>query len=617
LLHLLFFYTFKQIQYLFKNTQENQHGLYEIHNENEKGLFPYYHITIQTQTFIVVFYDAEKAKSVTSESKAKKDYYNIFWKKLPVILVTQYASAGNGVNLQYYQSKKGFEQNNKEERKDFKSIHLLDEPRFYFSKVKETDKEQDKNAAIKKNIYYLAKLLFAKQQVSNERNLSEFFKGYLNNIRESGKFNDDYLNSTDGLFNQIAVFIQALGRIERVWSKMDDQTIVLSTDIYARFKKFIFECTPVKNRISEYASNNLTALFDHVKEYYLEEDDELEELTEERLPILNNKCREKVGSLLHDLNLLRGGKLTTVEQEEVRRIWNKLRADALKHDFNTPLMKQYNCIFNTNYVVINEFEKGAIEKTLYINKNNKHIAPFKGADYEEWNLNFPYRNIIRNDVINTYFELHQYEIGFNHHGQFFVPYFYQAILMGAIGEEAIKAIFRNPKTLNLNYKKGNTESSKFISLKKNGKTVPLSDKEIPNNLFELADTKVEGKPWYIDCKNYSLKTLINFSAKENGKPLHPKLNDKYFEKSAIKKFKKIQKEELNGDTKLIYINFIGGEDGKIAYYDIIEEELTPTNLGFQDAKIIVIQGIMKHNNPNELTNAFINFFNTLNKAYYE
>ena len=182
--------------------------------------------------------------------------------------------------------------------------------------------------------------------------------------------------------------------------------------------------------------------------------------------ILNNKCRKKVGELLYDLNLLRDEKLTIEERKLIRKTWNKLRIDALKHDFNTSLMKEYNCTFKTNYVVINEFEKNATEKTLYINRNNKHIAPFKGADYEEWNLNFPYRNIIRNDTIITYFELHQYEIGFNHHGQFFVPYFYQAILLGAIGEEAIKAIFENPRTLNLSYKKGVEKIPKFNSLKK-------------------------------------------------------------------------------------------------------------------------------------------------------
>lgn len=615
--HLLFFYTFKQIKYFFDDTQENQHGLYTIDKGNKEGIFPYNYITIQGQKFIVVFYDAEKAKSVTNEPRTKKGYYNIFWQELPVIFVTQYASAGNGVNLQYYQSEKGFEQEDKEERKDFKNIHLLDEPRFYFSNINKLDKEQDKNAAIKKNIYYLAKLLFAKQQVDKEKSLNNIFRGYLNNIRESGRFNADYLKSTDGLFNQIAVFIQALGRIERVWSKMDDQTIILSTDIYARFKDFIFECSPVKNRISEYASDNLVALFEHVKEYYLEEDDTLEELTEEQLPILNNKCREKVRELLYDLNLLRDDKLITEEQKSVRKIWNNLRIDALKHDFNTPLMKKYNCVFNTNYVVINEYEKGVTEKTLYINKHNKHIAPFRGADYEEWNLNFPYRSIIKNSVIATYFELNQFEVGFNHHGQFFVPYFYQAILMGAIGEEAIKAIFKNPQTLNVNYEKGNWDIPKFISLKRNGKTIPLNDSEIPNSLFELADTKVEGKPWYIDCKNYSLKTLANFPVKENGKPLHPKLNEEYFEESTIRKFNRIQQEYSYENAKLIYINFIGGEDGKVAYFDIIDEQLIPTNLGFQDAKIIVIQGVLKRDAPNELTNAFINFFNTLNNAYYE
>ncbi|MEN0050461.1 MAG: hypothetical protein AAF806_25575, partial [Bacteroidota bacterium] len=265
---------------------------------------------------------------------------------------------------------------------------------------------------------------------------------------------------------------------------------------------------------------------------------------------------------------------------------------------------------------LNEYEKGVIEKTLYINKYNKYIAPFKGADYEEWNLNFPYQTIIRNDVINTYFELNQYEIGFNHHGQFFVPYFYQAILMGAIGEEAIKAIFKTPQTLNENYKKGDTDIPKFISLKRNGRTIPLSDSEIPNALFELADTKVEGKPWFIDCKNYSLKTLANFPMKENGKPLHPKLNDEYFEESAIRKFNRIQQEYSNEDAKLIYINFIGGEDGKTTYFDIIDEQLIPTNSGFQDAKIVVLQGVVKHDNPNELTKAFINFFKTLNTVYY-
>src|SRR6185312_2890115 len=128
--HLLFLNTFRQIKLVFDryHTPDEQLFLITKRTEVENRWFDVYDVLLQGRQFIVIFYNAQLAAVVRQNQKAQHIFDKLFWEGKPMVVVTQYLSAGNGVNLQYLPSPE------KQERQDFSHISLLEAPYFYFSK---------------------------------------------------------------------------------------------------------------------------------------------------------------------------------------------------------------------------------------------------------------------------------------------------------------------------------------------------------------------------------------------------------------------------------------------------------------------------------------------------
>jgi len=586
--HLLFLSSYKQVKYVFDTWRSdcNLFSIEKIKKEKENDiLFDYYKIELNNQKFIIVFYNAEKAKEIHHENIVKQQYYKLFWKKLPVILVTTYQSAGNGINLQYYSTKEKkneIEKNgNEKPDKDFINIHLLDSPYFYFNTIDENLSFAEQNAVIKINIYYLAKLHKSKQISDGQ------FRNCLRSIRKSGEFNKHYLKTEDGLLNQISVFIQALGRIERVWCQMENQNVILSQDVYNTFEKFIRNHFDLKLHLEQFFSNNLVSIFSQIEENSQIISVQITKNSEDYLNDINNECISKVKILLQQLDTIVRKKPNHTKANEFRTEWNKLRFHALKHDFSSEILNKYSTIFETEYY---DF----IDNALWIN-DLKQIVPRINAnsDFEKWYLDSIYFAIRDNTKIRGHFELKGYELGFNNHKKFFTPYFYQAILSGAVGEEIIKAIFTHKDN-----------------------NVKLDENEIPNELYELADTKIKNHPIYIDCKNYSEFTLRNFTLEQDDLYYHPKLNEEHFKISALEKFIAITKfhSKDQHNCKLIYINTFGNDDRTNKYFDT---DFNNVGFDFEQAKIIFIHGVLNKNKINEYCEGFNTFVEHLKKHIYD
>jgi hypothetical protein len=576
--HLLFYSTFKQIKWFFDNKKDGTNrriwSIEEKLSEKDGIWFSYYEINISEQDFIVVFYDAEKGKDIQKEDTSKQKYYGLFRQRKPVIVITQYASAGNGINLQYHSPEIPKEQMTRNKpKKDFQNIHLLDLPFYFFSKFEEDKDQSEKNAVIKTNIYYLAKLQQANGGITKQQ-----FRNYLGNIRDSGNFNSTYINTPDGNLGQLSIIIQALGRVERVWEKMENQTIRLEDSVYNVLEKFVTDKQyfSIIERLKDYFSNNLQEIFRQITENYKKQGKEIEIIKQEDLQRIDEACRESIRVLLDNLNLLRRNP-TNPKANDWRKEWNTIREQVLNHDFVS--LERYDCVFQTDYY---DF----VEKSLWIDED-KNLVPKdkKNSNFKPWILNSVYDLVSQNDIITTHLEL-KFDKGFNNHGKFLTPYAYQCILSGAIGEESVKAI-----------------------LKKQG--IELNEDEIPNELFEFADLKIDGKPFYIDAKNYSDSTLMNFSLDERDPLFHPKLNEGYFAKKAIEKLQQIQKYHHTKDAKLIYINAFGKEDRPRRYYDVIDDELVDVQFDYDKAKIIIIFGMLDKNEPNNLLEGFQIFLNHL------
>lgn len=583
--HLLFFNSYKQIQFIFsEHVGKNEDGLFEIkpivtENSRAKKIFQYYEIHIAGMDFIVIFYNAEQAKEIRKEDEVKEQFHQAFWQRKPVLLVTTYASAGNGINLQYYpdeESKMTDDQDGKKTgEKDFKNIHLLDSPFFYFGRIDSNNTEQENNAIIKQNIWYMAKLFTAKI-VSQGK-----FRSFISNLRDKGLSNW-YLNPSnttrkDAVLNQLATFIQALGRIERVWAAMDDQTIRLRREVYDIFDTF---CTnehyeEIRKGRESVISNNLRQVFTQISEQAIARGKAIERHKEEHLAEINQQNKDSIRQLLEKLEAFRRGHLNSAKKD-----WLQLRQSALKHDFLCDKLDEYDCIFETPY-----YHRGK----LYIN-SNLEIVPHTlwDSSFKAWQLDSLYTLISQNDIIRRYFEMKGYELGFNNTtNQFFTPYFYQAILAGAIGEEAIEAIFRKENII-------------------------LDEDEIDDTLFELADTKIRGVPYYIDCKNYSEQTLQGVALTPDDPGWRPKLNDVDFKDSARKKLDKIRKfhADERDKCKLIYVNFMGTNERIKRYLDT---DFTDLKNDFTAAKIIIIQGGIDWNKPDEYCQPFQIFLHHLHE----
>lgn len=565
--HLLFLNTFRQIKLVFDRYQKQDERLFAITKRNHNSWFDVYEIMLHNRTFIVVFYNAQFGTQVRQNESAKKSFDSLFWEGKPVIVITQYLSAGNGVNLQYCPKQES------EEQQDFTHIGLLETPYFYFSKPDPDQTWDDRIAALKENIWYQAKL-FAGKAIPERR-----FRQVLSSLNASSEWNNRYQKdpstAADALFNQMATFMQALGRVERIWTAMPKQTVLFSRDVYHRFQTF---CLPIYDEIrlprEPMISTNLQHIFAQISTDLPLHEQAIEQFKDARLGARDARCIQAIQRLLKRLEGIRKGKIDS----EAREHWIQLRQASLKHEFRHERLREYSCVTESIY-----YNKGV----LYLTPQ-KEIIPARLAqpDTYLWHMDKAYDLIEQNRVIQDYFIEQGYELAFNHTSQqFFTPYFYQAILLGAIGEEAITALLLDED---------------------------IAFEEIPDLLFEVADLKILHYPWYIDCKYYNEVTMERFSSPSDDVDAisHPKLNDEHFRDSACSKVERLSSFHKT-PAKLIYINLVSSQDRTLDYYDQTFQPVT----SLTEASIIIIQGALQRAKPNAYQQAFEYFLQDLKALY--
>ncbi len=201
--HLIFLTTFKHFRWLLDN--ENIEVLEEVDREllseiwqtekkqDKENKVTTFRLSWEGKTCNIVFLSSESAKRIEEYGK---EFYN---KQMAdtevdkVILITQYATASNGVNLGF-EDKEGI-------KKDFESIHLLESKHFWITKESDTKAKKEK-------FWYLWKIH------KNGELSKKDFKYFLGHT-DGGKINDKYKKTHEHTLNAMALFHQALGRVER------------------------------------------------------------------------------------------------------------------------------------------------------------------------------------------------------------------------------------------------------------------------------------------------------------------------------------------------------------------------------------------------------------------
>jgi hypothetical protein len=512
----------------------------------------------------VVLYDAHFGQALRLDAELDRRYNELFWTGRPVLVVTTYPSAGNGVNLQYYQTRAAYEARQATDRRDFRYLHLLDAPHFYFPGIQHVEAVEQEPAAIKRDVYGIMKLLYAKL-ISEAQAAAE-----LGHIRQLHKFNKPYLGTDDGVLNQFSVLVQALGRIERVWQPMPNQELWLDDTVYGVLEQVATKpslAAAVRDYL-RYASANMQTLLTAIARTAPAErqtlDDELHDLYRR-----NEAARQHIHQLVLDIERFKSR--SSGPPDDTRRRWQQLREEVLRHDMQGAALVAVQGTFTTGYVRAGR---------LLINVQ-KQLAPpgTRGAEFEAWELNSMYRPLLHfpDTLLTRHFRRHGYELAFHESGTYLLPYVHQSILSGAIGEEAVVAVLREYE-------------------------VPVSGDAVPNEVFEVADLRVAGRPIFIDCKNYGARTLRRFPLPPDDLLYQPKLNEAEFKRSMRRKWQRLHQataaDSAAEPCRLLVINLVADDDKPtLRYYD----EKFGRVADWAAGRIVVLSGALLPHPPNAHT----------------
>ncbi len=560
---LLFLNTFRQIHLLFERYPQPESGIFAITKHSHSQDLDVFELEIRERTFLVAFYNAKQGNKMRQLAHVQQAFDQLFWEGKPVVILTQYKSAGIGINLQYWSSPE------KMHKQDFTRIGLLETPYYYFGDPLDEDlTEAGRITCLKENIWYLGKLYSGKLL-----SLAQF-RQMLTTIHASTSWNNTYHKHAQTMYdahlNSMATFIQALGRIEREWEKMPNQQVLVSRDVYQHFQRFCFpEFEQLREEREAFMSGNLRHILQQVSAELPQKQREVRQFKDDRLVAHNHRCREAIRPLLARLERIRQGN----NDPEARQIWQQMRQAALKHEYSDSVLQDYACVAESPY-----YQQGV----LLLTHENEILPPhILLADTFPWDMNLLYRVIKNNQVIREHFQAQGYRLAFPPAGRHFLtPYCCQAILKGAIGEEAITAILLDEG---------------FVL------------EELPLILTETADLKLAQYPYYFDCKFYNEYTLGRFSLPKDDPDWHIKLNDAAFRESARKKVARLQAQHET-PVKLIYLNLLTAQPRSLNYYDLDFREG-----GFADASIIVVQGILQGTKANVYHTAFTRFLRDISR----
>jgi hypothetical protein len=568
--HLIFVSSFKQIRLLFNKSEFFKHPIYTI-QPNEGRALDTYTLKFRKRHYQILFLDAAQGGRILENPTNEEEYNNLFRGADPVIVITQFASAGAGINLQF-----NLDSTDSEQRADYSHIYILDLPYYFFG-----PKEQSGNRTRKKNIWQLAKLFHGKQ-------ISEHNFRRLLSETNGGLLSDEYIRGEgtrrDAMLNRLVTLIQALGRVERTWDEMSEQHVVMCKEAITVFEQYLTDESfkGLRNKRLYTNSANLTMVLNGIEKLTRKKHRIAQRTADTNLPLREQKCAEAIAVLLDRIKNLTEGN----QDSEIRIIWEELRRVTLRHDFqfiragdDKPLLAKYYMIHPTDYIQA---------RAVYLDDDKSLLDPILGVG-QQWRLDTVYDIIRENEIISDYFRKHRYEMGFVTASQIiFTPYAYQSVLSGAVGEEAIKAL--------LNHEWGQN-----------------STEVLPDSLYELADFKITDKSIFIDAKYYSDRTMSRFGLSIFDRDQRYKLGTEYFKKNAVTKLNRIQNRY--GDTsRLIFINMASAEERQgIELYDAQFKPVHP----FKQARIIVIQGALQRQHPNKLTPGMQTFIDHINRSIDE
>ncbi len=521
--HLIFLNSLRQVAGALRTLQESPHKYQQL--IVLKNIAYHYEITYQGSRMWVLLLDSKSHSHYFDTSNGKLQYQEIFNTGLQVIVVTQYPSANNGVNLQY----ENHTLREKDKAEDFQTIHLLEAPHFYFS-----SKDEKSADSIKSDIWKLSQLSMSKKIDRVD------FGRYIRQVaKPSSGLNTMYKSTNDYVLNQIAKIIQALGRVERVRDKgVGLQRVRVGNGVVKVLNNYFHkrEISTIVTEASQYYSNFIHIFFAEAYKFCKKPNFENRPESYPQVREANANCEKALDGLLSKVAAVQNGSLKDKEARAFITYWNELRETALRLDFPS------KTLFNSSATVY--LEKGASRGEVLLNKETGDMSEDysleSNENYQLWRFNSVYKPLLVIEEVIDYFSKQNFSLEFKdfHNFRYFAPIFYQRIYLGALGEAACKAMF----------------------LMRNKPIEVRFPHERDKRLFEVADFYIPSLDWFVDAKFYSEKNIKGLAYISGAKTLVDKIKSE-----APKKLKQIR--ELQPEAKLVIVNSYSDNEGHTSFFD--------------------------------------------------
>ncbi len=511
-----------------------------------------YRIMIAGKEVTVAFLNAASAKRM-GEKEYLQQYKTLF-QAHRFVLITQYASASNGVNLLCLDAD-GHE-------KEFDGLHLIDAQHIWLPRPNPLDTSKDSE---KQLIWYLWKLLDAKQLTTNEFRIAL-------ETNDFKKVGNRYGSSEDCLLNKVALFHQTLGRAERKWTPTPTLEVSLGNDVATPLYQYLTDAKFASLRDAR--KHTTSALIDAFHTQLLATAwANATAVTCQSIKDVQSQSQQMVDQFVSLLAAVRAGLLSQPQSNAVRAVWEGLQAAVLRHDRQS----HYSLMDEKGQRTTIAMDAMAITLDHRIDANNLWIdgealrigsLAHPQSNWQRWMLDAAYAPVSQVPILRAGFagrgyvtSAMQYALA---HRTVWTPFVHHRLLKGAIGETIVQ-----------------------IMLEDHHVAVAPST-EIPDALYELADLKLADLPIFIDCKHYSPHTQWQFGLGPADSGYEPAFDSKTFIESLRSKFKLMRANPVFGPrAQLIVINVACTSDIVPKYWDA---DLRWTQ-GFADCAIAVIPGI--------------------------
>ncbi|MET4001224.1 hypothetical protein [Marinobacterium sp. MBR-109] len=527
-------------------------------------------VVVRGRVMILCLLTAESQKS-----PGFTDHYaQAFRTPFNVVVITQVASATNGINLDF-----AFWEDGTLKKSDLTCLYLYEARHFYFS-VPEAKAGGEQMATIGAQIRQVQKLRQSAQ-------ISELdYRHYIGSLmvsdrRQVSQLNNVVYKATDDYVSNLAADVQQqVGRLERVWDETPETKIYIQTEL--------------ANSLSRYAQNPhafsqhrslISSLNEGLLDTLASKQDSVDPLKLLFAPIQDgNQIRKIIDD--HLVGLIRHSREAGREPGETKRIkhiWDSLGRAALRRDLacsfdgialglrniETLSLKDWACI---------RLPIGADPSNGVWQCADGRFLADRAPESRLYSLKPLYRWISHHEAIVRWFNNHGYatspEVSSGLEEQFmFHPHFAQRILQGRIGEESIRGLFDH-------------------------ESITCSTQLLHDRTLELYDFHIVNTPLFIDAKFWGLATLRQADEVFQGSLTNVGAKDN--ERTALAEKVLALRKYLTNDARLVIANLVGSDgDAALKGFDL---QLNPMDVN--EAPILVLSSCIHPHFEHKTTPGF-------------